>query len=203
MAFKTYWIFNSSSARDSRPPTKPFKQPQEQTVGEKQSSRLLITESKQRIKREKEKEKKKANEKQREEWIETVQTLSLSDSHRPTRGRPPYSSFAQRSLLATGQFSWLEVDRKIPFGFRRGAVRKVITALLPVSLLPAAVSGGSFSSKYGKWIKKPCQVTKSILLLAFVTVVVFTWFLFFFSRLLRVRAFCHWRCFLKVFQRIK
>lgn len=160
MAFKTYWIFNSSSARDSRPPTKPFKQPREQTVGEKQSSRLLITESKQRIKREKEKEKKKANEKQREEWIETVQTLSLSDSHRPTRGRPPYSSFAQRSLLATGQFSWLEVDRKIPFGFRRGAVRKAITALLPVSLLPAAVSGGSFSSKYGKLIKKPCQVTK-------------------------------------------
>lgn len=59
-------------------------------------------------------------------------------------------------------------------------MRKVITALLPVSLLPAAVSGGSFSSKYGKLIKKPCQVTKSILLLAFVTVVVFTWFLFFF-----------------------
>lgn len=108
--------------------------------------------------------------------------LSLfSDAHRPTQGCPPNSSLAQRSLLATGQFSWLKVHRKIPFGFRRRAVRKVITALLPASLLPAAVSGGSFSSKYGKMNKKPCKVTKSNLLLAFVTVVVvFTWFPFFF-----------------------
>lgn len=87
-----------------------------------------------------------------------------------TWGCPPYSLHAQKSVLAT-------VDREIPFGFRRRVVRKVITALIPASLLQFLSLHRSLKiclqlkhlrlSKYGKIIKKPRKVTKSILLMSF------------------------------------
>lgn len=46
--------------------------------------------------------------------------LSLSDSHRSTRGCPPYSSLAQRSLLATGKFLDLKLTVKFPLGLGGG-----------------------------------------------------------------------------------
>lgn len=69
--------------------------------------------------------KRKKNEKKKSEMHESKKSrLSVSDFHRPTGGCPPYSSVAQRSLLATGQFLDLKLTIKFPLGLGRGRWEK-------------------------------------------------------------------------------
>lgn len=127
MAFKKCWIFNSTSTTGSGPQMKPFNSLWSRCLGKKNTVPDYSSqkaESKQHIKRDSNKKEGKKTERR----VNRNSPDYLSDSHRPTLGCPPYSLHAQRSVLAT-------VDREIPFGFRRRAVRKVITALLPASLL--------------------------------------------------------------------
>lgn len=104
--------------------------------------------------------KKKANGKQREEWNETVQAVSLW-LIQANMGLSTIQFTSTEISVSYRSISWLKVDHKIPFGFRRRAARKVITALLPALLLPAAVSGGSFSSKHGKWSRNHVKLQKA------------------------------------------
>lgn len=124
VAFKTYWIFNS--ATDLEPQMKPFNSLWSTRLGKNTVPNYSSqkAESKRHIKRDQKKERKK---KQREEWIETVQTVSLT--HTGQHGAVHHTVYMLRDLC------WLQLTVKFPLGFRRRAVRKVITALVPASLL--------------------------------------------------------------------
>lgn len=153
MALKTCWIFNSTS--NSGPQMKSFNSLWSRSLGKKHSSQLLITESrkqaayKKRVKQERKK-------KQREEWIETVQTVSLT--------HPGQHWAVHHTVHMLRDLCWLQLTVKFPLGLGGGRWQKS-------SQLYFQHDSCSFkrclSLKIWKNIVKPRKVTQSILLVAF------------------------------------